>query len=82
MLKLLASAHTVRGRPTIKEVIERFWKGSVHELKENAKEVPKNSKETKQCKRRYWLAHFTNAFERAQVFSHVANVSLLQSTRI
>ena len=35
-----------RGWPTLKEVIDRFLKGSVHKLKENAKAVPKNSKET------------------------------------
>ena len=46
MLKLPTSAHTVRGKPTVKELIERFWTGSVYELKENAKAVPKNLKET------------------------------------
>ena len=35
-----------RGWTTLKEVIDRFLKGSVHKLKENAKAVPKNSKET------------------------------------
>jgi len=44
--KLLSSAHTVRSWPTLKEVIERFWKDSVHEIKENVKAEPKNSKET------------------------------------
>ena len=44
--KLLWDAHTVRVRPILKEVIERFWKASVHKLKENAKAVPKKSKET------------------------------------
>ena len=45
--KLLWGAHTVRVRPIlVKEVIDRFWKASVHKLKGNAKAVPKNSKET------------------------------------
>ena len=31
-LKLLTNTHAVRGRPTLKDVIERFWNGLVHLL--------------------------------------------------
>lgn len=44
-LKPLRSPHTVRGRPTLKDVLERFWNGSIRELEENAKTMPKTPNE-------------------------------------
>ena len=37
MLKLLTNAHAFRGRPTLKDVLERFWNGLVRELQEKTK---------------------------------------------
>ena len=76
-LKLLTSSHTVRSWLTLKVVIERFWKGSVHELKENVKVEPKNSKETSENNTDIEMdllilrEYFRMFFKRAQVFTHM-----------
>ena len=42
-LKTHTNAYTVRGRPTLKD-IERFWNGSVCELKENCERYTKDTR--------------------------------------
>ena len=82
--KLLSSVHTVRSWPTLKEVIERFWKDSVHEIKENVKAEPKNSKETSENNTDIEMdllilrEYFRMFFKRAQVFTHTKQGFTLQ----